>query len=509
MMSETEMERNTPNKPKRKRPGRNATLLQNTVALSVGRLGSKILVFLLVRFYTGVLTDAQFGTADLITNLANLLIPLACAGLSTGFFRFVAMASGESDRRVVFNSGLAILAGGSVLFLLLSPLLLLWDFFSEYVILVILYVIVANIHYFCTEYIRGLGMYRLFALQGIINTAINILLNLIFLLPFSLGVTGYVLSIVLADLFTSAFVIWQAKLWKALDRSCVRLSLIKDILRFSLPLIPVTVCWWIISVSDRYMVTFICGEGVNGLYTAAYKIPNLLTIFGNVFIEAWQFSAVVENKGEEQETEDELHRAKRERRITNFFSRVFRSYASLLFVMGGAMMMCSQLFAKVLFSSSFFAAWIYIPLLLVATVFSALANFVGSVYLVKKKSMLSLLTTLIAAVVNILFNFLLIPTIGAIGAACATLLAYVVLFVIRLVNARQYIPFRCQPTRLIISAVLMILQALFISPIWDHFVAGSICFILLTLNNMVPLCRSILHLLDEKFGILSKKTKKL
>ena len=62
-------------------------LARNTTALTIGRLGSKVLVFLLVRFYTAVLTKEEFGTADLITSLCNFLIPLACAGLSSGFFR--------------------------------------------------------------------------------------------------------------------------------------------------------------------------------------------------------------------------------------------------------------------------------------------------------------------------------------------------------------------------------------------------------------------------------------
>ena len=60
-------------------------LARNTTALTIGRLGSKVLVFLLVRFYTAVLTKEEFGTADLITSLCNFLIPIACAGLSSGF----------------------------------------------------------------------------------------------------------------------------------------------------------------------------------------------------------------------------------------------------------------------------------------------------------------------------------------------------------------------------------------------------------------------------------------
>jgi O-antigen/teichoic acid export membrane protein len=238
------------------------------------------------------------------------------------------------------------------------------------------------------------------------------------------------------------------------------------------------------------MVTYFCGEAVNGLYTAAYKIPNLLTIFGNIFIESWQFSAVLENRKvtlnetAEQETF-------RRRRVTNFFSQIFRGYAPLLYIMGGCMIMLSQLFARILFAPAFYAAWTYIPVLLTATVFSALSNFVGSVYLVEKKSNMSHLTTAVAALVNVLLNLLLIPAMGAMGAALATMVAYGVLLLIRMINARRYIPFLCQPTRQLISTVLIILQALFVSPIFNSFVMGTILFFLLVLNNVGPLWRTV------------------
>ncbi|MBQ8717852.1 MAG: lipopolysaccharide biosynthesis protein [Clostridia bacterium] len=469
---------------------RGKTLFHNTAALSVGRLGSKVLVFLLIRFYTGVLTDAQYGTADLITNLANLLIPLACAGLSSGFFRFVAEAQSRNDQRRVFNSGLVLLAVAGLIFLCLSPLLLLWKYFSPYVFLVVLYVLVANAHYFCTEYIRGLGNYSLFAIQGLLNTALNIAWNLLLLLPFDMGVTGYVLSIILADLMTTVFVFWRARLWEVLALRRADKQLMRDMLRFCLPLIPATVCWWVTSVSDRYMVTYFCGEAANGLYTAAYKIPNLLTICGSIFIEAWQFSAVVENrKRREEESEQEC--LQRRRSVTGFFGRIFRGYGPLLFIGGGAMIMCSQLFAKILFDPSFYAAWTYIPVLMAATVFSALSNFVGSVYLVEKRANMSLITSAIGAVLNVLLNLILIPAMGAMGAAIATLCAYAALLLIRMINARRYIPFACQPTRLITSCALLVFLALFISPLWHSFGAAAVVFFLLALNNIGPLYRCV------------------
>ena len=66
------------------------TLAANTILMSIGTVGSKLLVFLMVRFYTGYLTPAEYGTADLITQTANLLIPLVSLDITDAVFRFAA-----------------------------------------------------------------------------------------------------------------------------------------------------------------------------------------------------------------------------------------------------------------------------------------------------------------------------------------------------------------------------------------------------------------------------------
>ena len=71
------------------------TLVSNTMLISLGTFGSKLLVFFMVRFYTSYLTPADYGTADLITQTANLLFPLISLGITDGVFR-ITPSSGET-----------------------------------------------------------------------------------------------------------------------------------------------------------------------------------------------------------------------------------------------------------------------------------------------------------------------------------------------------------------------------------------------------------------------------
>ena len=110
----------------------------------------------------------------------------------------------------------------------------------------------------------------------------------------------------------------------------------------------------------------------------------------------------------------------------------------------------AHILVKILFDPSYHTAALFIPTLVVATAFSSLVTFQGSVYTVNKKSMKLLYTSIIAALANIVLNFVLIPEslfgikmlgLGAIGAAIATFLSYFLVFAVRVVNIKKDFPF--------------------------------------------------------------------
>lgn len=414
-------------------------LLSNTLILGLGVFASKFLVFLMMPLYTGILSPGEYNLADLISQAANLIMPLACIGITDGVFRFT--LDGEENRKSVFSSGLFVLLAVGALFAALSPLISLIEYFSSYSLLIAAYVISANLHSLCAQYVRACNRTKLFALQGILNTALVIALNILLLVVCNLGVLGYVLSVVIADLIVSVFLIVVGGLWRDISVKEIKKDTIKSLVKYSVPMIPATIFWWITSVSDRYMVTFMKSELESGLYTAAYKIPTMLTLVSNVFIEAWQYSAV----SEEEERE-------------RFFGKVFEYYQSIIFVASGAMIALSQIFIIILCADSYYDAWKFIPVLTISAVFSGFTAFFGSVYLVKKKSVLTFITSMTGAVVNIALNLVLIPPMGAQGAAIATCISYAAVFAIRAVNTRKYVKFSLHGVRMALNIVILSIE---------------------------------------------------
>lgn len=445
------------------------TLISNTALISFGTFGSKLLVFLMVRFYTGYLTTAEYGTSDLITQTANLLLPIVSLGITNGVFRF-AMDS-KCDKRSVFSSGFFSITLGAFLFLIIAPLLSLVDQFNGYIWLIMIYTLASCYHSLCSQYIRAVGKTAFFAIQGIINTSLVIVLNILFLAVFDMGIIGYVLSVVLADGLSALLIFFKEKLWRQITLKIDK-DILKKMLIYSIPMIPTTIFWWVTSVSDRYMVSGFIGAEANGIYAVSYKVPTFLTLLSTVFMQAWQFSAVSESENDKKEHID-------------FFSKVWSSFQSVMFLAGWAIVAFSVPVIKILTTPDYYSAWKFIPLLAASMIFNSFANFMGSVYVVEKRSKNSFLTAMLGAVLNIILNFLLIPTaLGVQGAAIATFISYFAIFIIRAINVQKYIPFKLyMPQVLLNTAVILLQSAFMIFSLPFNIPVQVVCAVLLIIIN--------------------------
>ena len=438
--------------------------------LGAGTFASKVLVFLLMPLYTSILSTSEFGIADILTQTANLIIPLAAVGICDGLFRF-ALDTGDGEdclgeRRSIFTAGVAVVLLGGAVTVGAIQLLRLIDVFDGYIFLVAAYVICANLHSIAANFVRAMGNNVLFAAQGIVNTVLTIGFNILFLVVCDMGTTGYVLSVVVSDLCVTVGLLFAARLYRYLSLRALNKKTLSAMLKYSIPYIPTTIMWLITSASDRYIVTAYRGVAENGLYAAAYKLPTLLILVCGVFIEAWQFSVV---KDADEKTR------------SDFFSDVYRNYMGIIFMGASVIIGGSKILTGILLADSYYNSWQYVPVLCLAMVFSALVSFMGSVYFLEKKSVMSMVTSMAGAGINVVLNFVLIPERGAMGAAVATLISYLAVFAIRAYDTRFYVRFNMHTLRLVVNTVLLIAQtAVMIGEIryWKYIQIGLIAAML-------------------------------
>lgn len=449
-------------------------LALNTIIFGIGTFSSKLLIFLLMPLYTRVLSNSDYGISDLIVNTGNLMIPLVSLGITNAVTRF-ALDKNE-DKRDVFTIGLCTITVGFSMLLLFEPILSHVEFLAAHTWLIYLFVLSATLRAVCQSLVRAKGYVKLYSLDGVLTTLVMVLLTILFLVIMKTGILGYVMAVVLSNAFSVLFLFIMAELRRYVHISCVKRNTVAAMLKYSIPLIPSTIFWWITNVSDRYLVTYFVGSDANGLYAVANKLPTVVVLVAGIFMDAWQMSAV---------TEDDPGRE-------HFFTNIYSSYQAVVFLAGSGIILLAKPLTKLLVSDSFYSSWQYIPFLAMATIFTCLVTFLGSVYIVEKKSLLTLATIVAGAVLNIVLNLFLIPAFGVNGAAFSTCISYFVVFVLRALNTRKFIRIQWNMPVLIFNIFAVSAQSvIMIMELKGWILYEIILFIALFACNVKPLILNV------------------
>ena len=119
-----------------------------------------------------------------------------------------------------------------------------------------------------------------------------------------------------------------------------------------------------------------------------------------------------------------------------------------------------RLAARILLRNEFYEAWRYMPYLTVACIFEGVTSFIGVVYIVKKKSVNSLICAVCGAVINVILNLILINYIGAMGAAIATMISYMSVYFVTTYRSRLLVGYKVKLPFTAVNTALLLTQGL-------------------------------------------------
>ena len=169
-------------------------LAKNSVIFMIANFGSKFFSFILVPFYTHVLSTGEYGTVDTLIATVSLFSPIATLGIGDVIIMFLSKKEYEA-KKIFTNTALLILLG-NILVSFVYPLLFLSNTFRDYILYFILLVVTSSIYGVLQMYIRGNGKVAACAASGVIYTITLALSNIVLLLYFKQGIPGYLLSTV-------------------------------------------------------------------------------------------------------------------------------------------------------------------------------------------------------------------------------------------------------------------------------------------------------------------------
>ncbi len=426
-------------------------LAQNTVIFAIGSFGSKILLLLLTRLYSGNINPGDTSTKSLLEQTANFIIPVITFSIAEAVIRYG--LDRDYSKKEVFTSACMVELAGAALLLLCSPLLMLLPYTKGYLLFLLAYILASSFRQLCSQFVRARDLTRLFALDGILATLSLFLFNVLFISVLHWGVHGFMLAVFLSDLCSGLFLWFVASLWKYFDpRRYYNHDITKTMLRFSIPMIPTAVLWIITGFSDRAFVRYMDGYAVStdvgdaaaGVYEYASKVPNLLQMVSTIFFQAWNMSAIKENSSDDK---------------GEFYRKIFSNYQAFMFLSAGLMILLIQPLCGLLINYNVYPeytkCYLYAPILTISVVMLSFDQFLSSVYVATQKTSHSMWTALIAAGTNIILNILLIYRWGVQGAVIATFASYFICYLVRIVDTRRLIYFKVSHGRFLLNTVML------------------------------------------------------
>ena len=394
---------------------REKDLVKNTAILGIGAIFSKGLVFLMIPFFSRWLSVDDYGSFDLLSTYITLLIPFVTLSSGEAIFRFLIDTVDDAAKKRIITNGLAIFFAGGFITVSVAYAIL---FCTERIIAIpfCLFLFAEAVNNFALTYLRGikrLTKYTICNILSMVGIAVCVTILVFFA---KLGLPGMLYGYACGYLLSSIYALCSTKVWNYLDLKDINWGEIKALIKYSAPLIPNAISWWIVNASDRTIINLFLGPAANGVYAIANKVPSLCTTLFNVFNISWQESVSSAINDDDRE---------------EYFGKIFADIIKILVSICICITSVDVILFHYLFDIKYLEGMKYVPILITACIFTVISQFYGGIFIGLKEPKYNGGTTVMSAVVNVVVHLALVKFIGLYAAAISTLVAFAFLCVVR------------------------------------------------------------------------------
>lgn len=414
-------------------------LAKNTIIIFFGRVCTQLISFFLLPLYTSYLATKEYGTVDLIQTYVTLLVPIITLELEMSIFRFLidSRKSEKETNKLISNNFFILgisLSIFSILYIIVSSFVTI-----PYRWLILVDIIVCVLSGNFLQVARGFGKTLDYAISCILTGLTTVISNIILICFVHMQAEGMIISMALANFMCSLYLFIRLKLYSKINFKIVDFKQIKEMYKYSLPLIPNGISWWIVNVSDRSIISFVLGASANGLYAISNKFPTIISSLTGVFNLSWSESAALHINSSDRD---------------EFFSDITNTVLRLFMALGVGMLACMPFVFPILIDVKYNDAYNYIPFLVLGTIFNVAICLYSQVYLAKKLSKQVASTAIVGAIINILINVIFIKQIGLYAAAISTMISYFVMMIYRHFDLKKYVNIKIEK-KLIIESIII------------------------------------------------------
>jgi Membrane protein involved in the export of O-antigen and teichoic acid len=424
---------------------REGKLAKNTLILGVGTFLPKFASFITLPILTGCLTKSEYGIYDLITVLVSLLLPVATLQIQAAAFRFLIDDRNDEEEVKSIVTNIVVFIGPASIFTLFVLFFCLLDQPVGVRVFICLYFFADIVVNAARQVCRGLNQNLDYSISAILSALGKVIFTLICVYWVKGGILGTVISLFAASFCSLVYLTLKTKLYYYVDFKYFNKTKLKEMLKYSWPMVPNSLSAWVIRVSDRLIVTAFMGVSANAVYSVACKFPTLLNLVQNTFTLAWQENASVVSKDDD---------------ASEYYSAMFRTMFDLMAGSFGVLIAFTPLLFVVLIRGNYSEAYFHIPILFVAMFFFSMSTFLGGIYVAYKHSKSVGITTTVAAAINLFVDLGLIKFIGLYAASGSTLVSYIFLFIYRIIDVQKIVKIKYSIKHMIIVIFFMCIESM-------------------------------------------------
>ena len=446
---------------------KNKEYAKNTIILLLGKFATQFMSFLLIPLYTHYLLKEDYGTVDLLQTYVNLFAPILTLRFDSAVFRFLIDERKKNNelkiKEVISNVLLTICI---MIFVCIAFYFIVGIFYKiKYFPLVIINIIAIMLSNILLQISRGLGNNKEYSIACVISAFCTLLLNCILILGFDFNAGSILISTSIANILCCLYVIIKNDIVNKIDLKLINKTEIKELLRYSIPMIPNALSWWIVNVSDRTIISLVMGSAFNAIYTISGKFSNILNSIFSIFNMSWQESTSLHIDDDDRD---------------QFFSNMIEKILNLFSCISLIIISLIPLTFDILIGKDYLLAYNYIPILLFANIFQIIIQLFGGIYVAKKMTKKIMNTTIISAIINLIINFVFIHKFGLYAASVSTLIAYLTMCIYRYIDIQKYV-------KIIISKKL-ILRLIILFSVCSFFYYINNIYI-----NLISLCIVLIY----------------
>ena len=425
---------------------REKSFIKNTIIIFLSKFCTQFLSFFLLPFFTTLLSTEEYGYFDLYSTYAWLLAIFLTLQLENGIFRFlIDKRENNSEIKKIITNGIIVILVQLLIFMSIYFICLkiLKIKNIEYIFIMTLSTSLLNL---MLQISRGLGKNIEYGLASIISGSSNVLLCILFIKYLSMKLLGIVLAYVFSNILASLFLIFKIKIYKYISFSVLSKNKIKELIKYSFPLIPNSISSWIMSISDKIMISFLLGVSFNGIYSISTKFSLLISHIFNVFSLSWTESASMSNNDEDRSI---------------YFSKIINIVFLLCSFMCLLILAAMPIIFKILIKELYFDAYKYIPILICASFFELFSILIGGVFIALKLPKEIATTTILGGIINILINIFFMKKYGLIIASLSTLISYIYIALARYLKISKYVKIKLNYFNFFIITIMYIIIVAF------------------------------------------------